>query len=81
MEECPGALGPNRCKGRPDGGGKKTVMDAQLHTDINTDAVNPCLEMYHIHFFVLGHLNVLNILSVLLGNLHRLGIMNFTDSE
>lgn len=23
------------CKGGPDGGGKKSVMDAQLHTDIN----------------------------------------------
>lgn len=49
-------------------------MDAQLPTDINLDALNPRLEMYHIHFFfVLEHLNVLNILSVLLGHLHSLG--------
>lgn len=50
-------------------------MDAQLHTDINRDPVNPRLEMYHT-FFVLEHLNVLSILSVLLGHLHSLGIMS-----
>ena len=30
-------------RGGPDGGGEKSVMDPQLHTDINIDAVNPRL--------------------------------------
>lgn len=29
---------------------KKSVMDAQLHTDINIDTVSPRPEMYHVHF-------------------------------
>lgn len=69
------------CRGGPDGEKKKSVMDAQLHADINIDGANPRLEMYHMHFLVLERLNVLNILSVLLGHHHRLGIMNIADSH
>lgn len=29
---------------------KKSVMDAQLHTDINIDTASPPPEMYHVHF-------------------------------
>lgn len=29
---------------------KRSVMDAQLHTDINIDTVSPRPEMYHVHF-------------------------------
>lgn len=32
------------------GVGGESVMDAQLHTDINIDGVNPRFEMYHMHF-------------------------------
>lgn len=38
--------------GAPEGGRGKSVIDAQLHTDLNIDTVEPQLEMYHIPFFV-----------------------------
>lgn len=37
--------------GEPEGGTGKSVIDAQLHTDLNIDTVEPQLEMYHIPFF------------------------------
>lgn len=38
--------------GAPEGGRGKSVIDAQLHTDLNIDTVEPQLEMYHIPFFL-----------------------------
>lgn len=37
--------------GEPEGGRGKSVIDAQLHTDLNIDTADPQLEMYHIPFF------------------------------
>lgn len=37
--------------GVPKGGRGKSVIDAQLHTDLNIDTLEPRLEMYHIPFF------------------------------
>lgn len=38
--------------GEPEGGRGKSVIDAQLHTDLNIYTVEPQLEMDHILFFV-----------------------------
>lgn len=52
ISRCTGSKSDVRSSGgEPDGGRVRSVMDAQLHTDINIDTVNPHLEMYHIHFF------------------------------
>lgn len=54
MSRCAGSKCDVRsCGGEPDRGREKSAMDAQLHADINIDAVVPRLEMYHILFLCL----------------------------
>lgn len=55
-------------------GRENSVMDAQLHTDINIDTKPTTWNVPYTFFFVW---NILNILSVLLGHLRRLGIICF----
>ena len=56
VEECPGALVPNQCKRLAEEGqmeGKKVCHGCSIahrHKHLTKDRVNPCLEIYHIHF-------------------------------
>lgn len=65
---------------RPDEGGKKSVMDAQLHTDINTDDVNPHLKCT-IYIFCLGEFKCIKYTICFAWPSSQTGHHKFTDAK